>query len=156
MEGEFLSYIVENASLFNFVWSCELLFQLQRNREFPQTERKDFEWVALGAEELSERTPQDAEAHGLAHISIKACSKTAFPIARHGVSGERNDRNRGEAGIGTELGKRRVSVHIGHLDVENDEIRNRGGSDLYRFGAVGRLQHVKAGMPEHRAQQLSI
>lgn len=58
--------------------------------------------------------------------------------AGHGVGGERDDRT--GVALATQLGGRRVAIHLGHLHVHEDDVegilRERGGERLFHRNAA--------------------
>ncbi len=88
-------------------------------------------------------SPQDGRVDRLGQVVHRAEAQAHFLVGVVGQGGQKDDGNVARQRVGLELAADGVAIHLGHHDVEQDQVRRRAGPrDLQRPRAAGRHLHL--------------
>src|SRR5687768_2704353 len=88
----------------------------------------------------------------LGEVIIHSCLQTALAVTLHSMSGHCDDRNMCEALLFlTNMLRRRIAVHLGHLTVHKNQVVMELGHHLHRLSTVCGYAYLASHSFEHFA-----
>ena len=97
---------------------------------------------ALGGQKSAYEFAQFRDGHRLGDVVIKAPRQSAFGVARHRECADGEDRNAGCPRIRTDPPQQFETVHAGHLDIYQQQLRNMVAYRLDRLHTIARLNNL--------------